>query len=419
MSMDVRSYKSVKERRLALEKEYQVDLENIGSFTFDESIVSTRNCENLIGVSQIPLGIAGPLKTNYSSSGAKAESRSNNSRQVEDAPRGTRTVSYYIPLATTEGALVASISRGCKAVTQSGGTSVFVESVGMTRGPVFKAKNLSDAMSAEIWIQEHFQDLARTAESTSIHLKLLKADYKVVGRNLFVRFSFDTQDAMGMNMVTIATAEIVKQIEEKTKATCVSLAGNFDIDKKPAWLNFINGRGKKVWAEVTLSKNVVSDVLKTTPQKIFDVWLTKSMMGSAISGSMGFNAQFANVVAAMFLATGQDPAHIVEGSMGMTTAEVLENGDLYFSIYLPSLIVGTVGGGTGLGTQKEALSILGVVGGDNGKNAKKFAEIIGGAVLAGEISLLASLAEGTLAKAHQSLGRGKIRISKSEIRNKF
>lgn len=384
--MDLRGYKNAKDRRMALEKELKLKLYNIGNYSFDESVVSSRNCENLIGASQIPLGIAGPLEIRN----AKYEMRK-----------------YYLPLATTEGALIASINRGCKAVIKSGGVNVFVENIGITRGPVFKAKNLAHAMEAKVWIQEHFKELASVAKSTSNHLKLLKADYKVVGRNLFVRFYFDTQDAMGMNMVTIAASAMVLLIEKKTKAACVAVAGNFDVDKKPSWLNFLNGRGKKVWAEAVLPQKIVKEVLKTNTKKIVAVSEQKNHLGSIISGSMGFNAHFANVISAIFLATGQDPSHIVEGSIGITTTEVLENGDLYVSVYLPSLIIGTVGGGTGLGTQKEALSILGVFGGDKGKNALKFAGIIGGAVLAGEISLIASLAEGTLARAHEKLARGK------------
>ncbi|MCR4263776.1 MAG: hypothetical protein NUV98_03610 [Candidatus Roizmanbacteria bacterium] len=182
----------------------------------------------------------------------------------------------------------------------------------------------------------------------------------------------------------------------------MAIAGNFDIDKKPAVLNSISGRGKRVWAEVLFPKNIVSSVLKTTPDKIEKVWKAKCMIGSALSGSIGFNAQYANIVAAIFIATGQDPAHVVEGSNGITTVEIQKNGDLYCSVYLPSLMVGTVGGGTGLATQKEALSIMGVSG--NGK-AQEFAEIIAGTVLAGEISLLASLAEGSLARAHETLAR--------------
>jgi hydroxymethylglutaryl-CoA reductase (NADPH) len=181
----------------------------------------------------------------------------------------------------------------------------------------------------------------------------------------------------------------------------MALSGNFCVDKKASWLNFAKGRGKKVWADITINKKIVSEILHTFPERIVEVNTCKNLIGSAISGSLGFNAQFANIVASIFLSCGQDVAHVVEGSLGMTTAEVEKNGDLYFSIYMPDVICGTVGGGTKLATQKEALEIMQV------KNANEFAEVLGGAVLAGELSLLASLAEGSLAKAHDRLGRAK------------
>lgn len=380
MRTNLRNFKKALERRSFLEKLLKIKLDNINKFEFTETQVSGRNIENLIGATQIPLGVAGPLSVK---------------RAAE------RVKEYYIPLATTEGALVASISRGCKAVTESGGVNAYVENVGITRGPVFKLKNLAEAMKTEIWIEENFKELAKAAESTSSHLKLLRADYKVVGRNLFVRFYFDTQDAMGMNMVTFATEELVKLIEKNTKAKCVALAGNFDIDKKPAWLNFIMGRGKKVWAEAFFTPAQVREILKTTPQKIVEVVQTKTHLGSILAGSMGFNSHFANIVAAIFAATGQDLAHVVEGSLGVTTAEVLDNGDLYFSVYLPDLVVGTVGGGTNLPTQTDAFKIL------NAKDVLEYAGVLGATVLAGELSLIASLSEGSLAVAHKKLGRGK------------
>ena len=377
--MNIRDFKTVSDRRVALEKEIGISLKNIGSFTLDEPIASTRNCESMIGLSQVPIGVAGPLKI--------------------------RDKDFYIPLATTEGALVASINRGCKAITQSGGAFVNSYRVGATRGPVFKVKNLAENQNLYEYLETHFAEFKKVAESTSHHLILKKLSSRGVGRYRYVRFVYDTQDAMGLNMVTIATDAVVSYIKKKTGIECMALSGNFCVDKKPSWQNFINNRGIKVWAEVTLPSSVLRDTLKTTAKKTYDVWLAKCMVGSAMAGSMGFNAQFANVVAAIFLATGQDVAHVVEGSLGMTTAEVVGK-DLYVSVYLPDLMVGTVGGGTGLATQQEALLMLGVAGGNDGKNSLKFAEIVGAAVLAGEISLLASLSEGTLAKAHTMLARG-------------
>lgn len=376
--ISLRDLSTAQKRREALEKELKIKLENISKFVFTEEQVTGRNIENLIGATQIPLGVAGPLQVKSSK---------------------FKIQSYYIPLATTEGALVASISRGCKVVSEAGGAIVAIEDVGMTRGPVFKTKGIEHGQKVTDWIKSHTPLISRITQKTSSHLKLLGIKTSIVGKNLFVRFNYSTGDAMGMNMVTIATEVAVKLIEKETKVVCISLAGNFDIDKKAAWLNFIEGRGKKVWAEVVLDKKTVKEVLKTTPQNIVEVVHRKNYLGSIMSGSLGFNAHFANIIAAIFIATGQDPAHVVEGSLGVTSAEVLGNGNLYFSIYLPSLVVGTVGGGTELPTQKVALEIMGV------RNVLEFASVIGAAVLAGELSLIASLSEGSLAKAHKKLGR--------------
>lgn len=384
--MNLRNFSSTDERRKGVEKELSVELTHIGSYSLDASVAGTRNCENMIGAAQIPIGVAGPL-TISNLNGQRA--------------------AYYIPLATTEGALVASVNRGCKVITESGGAMVDSYKVGATRGPVFKVNNLEESNRLNKFLDVRFEELQSVAAKTSGHLALKKYMDRGVGRYRYIRFVFDTQDAMGLNMVTIATDAVVDYITKKTGIPCLALAGNYDVDKKSSWLNSIEGRGIKVWAEVTLSKRVLEAVLKTTAQKIYEVWLAKCMLGSTMSGSMGFNAQFANVIAAMFIATGQDPAHVVEGSLGVTTAEVVNGKDLYVSVYLPDLMVGTVGGGTGLGTQKEALEILGVFGGNEGKNSQKFAEIVGAAVLAGEISLLSSLEQGTLAQAHQALARGK------------
>jgi hydroxymethylglutaryl-CoA reductase (NADPH) len=332
----------------------------------------------MIGIAQIPLGVAGPIKISG------------------DHIQGD----FYIPLVTTEGALVASVSRGCKAVSLSDGAQVAIFRVGTTRGPVFYTGSIKKSAELFKWIKENSAKIAEYSGKTSHHLKFKKADVRTQGSYGFVRFYFDTEDAMGMNMVTIATQELTKLIEKEVGIKCVSVAGNFDIDKKPAWINFIRSRGFKVWAEVIVPQKVIKDILKTTAAEIFEVWLAKCMIGSAMSGSMGFNAQYANIVAAFFAATGQDIAHTVEGSMGMTTAKVLENGDLYFSVYLPAVMLGTVGGGTNLATQKEAINITGA------KKSEELAEVLGGAVLAGELSLLSSLAEGSLASTHQKLARG-------------
>ena len=368
--ISLRKFKNPKERREYLENKLKIKLNKTGEHVVKES---NKNCENMIGATQIPLGVAGPIIVN--------------------------SKEYYLPLATTEGALVASVNRGCKVMVDTGKVTAIADRVGTTRGPVFKVGSISDGKKLKSWVNDNLQKLNKHTQQTSSHTKLTKVDINIVGGYAYLRLYFNTQDAMGMNMVTIATDKIAKIIETETKAECISIAGNYDIDKKPAWLNFVSGRGFKAWAEIIIPTKIVTTMLKTTPESIQEVWLTKCMIGSALSGSMGFNAHYANIVAALFIATGQDPAHVVEGSMGMTVAKTLPNNDLYFSVYLPALMIGTVGGGTTLATQKEALKLLGVT------KSQELAEVVAAAVLAGELSLLASQAEGSLAKAHQTLAR--------------
>lgn len=373
--MGIYSLPTLELRRKYIEKKTKVLLPSIG---INHQIGNEQiHCENCIGAINVPLGIAGPLTL----------------------ITGSVNSSYYIPLATTEGALVASVNRGCKAISLSKGAYVHTEQKGVTRGPVFYAGSLQKAHAFKEWIMAHLQELSHIAEKTSNHLTYLDQKIQVIGSSVYIRFSFDTQKAMGMNMVTIAVEKIAAYIEEKTGVKCGSLAGNFDIDKKPAWLNFIDGRGISVWAETTISKKTLREVFKTNSHDMYKLWLNKCVVGSAISGSLGFNSHFANIVAAFYIATGQDVAHTVEGSMGMTTIEQNKDKSITASVYLPAVLLGTVGGGTKLGTQQEALSIIGA------KNSRELASVLGGAVLAGELSLLASLAQGSLAFAHKKLGR--------------
>lgn len=376
---NLRDFKNASDRRQFLESELDISLENISNFTFPEEQVKNKNIENLIGATQIPLGVAGPI-------------------EIQDLENPV-----YIPLATTEGALVASVSRGAKAISESGGVHVEYNNVGVTRAPVFKTTGIKQNVEVKKWLGENFEEIKKLCEATSSHLKLLKITSNFAGRSLFIRFSFDSEDAMGMNMATIAAEKAVEFIEKETGIKCLSISGNYDVDKKPSWMNFINGRGKQVWADITIKKEVMESVLKTSSDKICNLILRKVLTGSIMAGSIGFNAHYANIIAAIFAATGQDLGQIVEGSLGITAAETLDNGDLYFSVYLPNLMIGTVGGGTSLPTQKEALKIMGI---KESGDTKKFAMIIAAAVLAGELSLLSSQAEGSLGSSHIALGRG-------------
>jgi hydroxymethylglutaryl-CoA reductase (NADPH) len=374
-------------RRLALEKICKVNLSSIGTTIIDYTEVKNRNIENMIGATQIPLGVAGPLKVNGEY--AKGE--------------------FYIPLATTEGALVASINRGCKAVRESGGVTTKIFYDGMTRAPVFKLPSILDVDRFLKWINENYVNIKNITESTSSHIKLKNIEYHVLGNNVWLRFVFETGDAMGMNMVTFAVEEACKYIELNfPEATCLAVSGNLCSDKKQSMINVLHGRGKTVVAEALIPHEIVKRVLKSDSELIHEVNLRKNWLGGARAGTVfQYNAHFANIITAIFLATGQDVAQAIESSMGYTWTEVRPNG-LYVSITLPSLEIGTVGGGTRLPTQREALSLLGVV--DHSKpvgfNSKKFAEIVAAAVLAGELNLLAALANRELGKAHKKFGRG-------------
>lgn len=374
-------------RRRAVERMTETQLDNIAYHSLDVQRASRRNCENFIGVAQIPMGVVGPLRVR----GRAADG------------------DFYIPLATTEAALVASTNRGCAAITQAGGAVVRVEDVGMTRAPVFRTSGIQQTQQFLQWIEEHYEDLKRVAEATSKHLRLLEVRPYTFGTTVFLRFRFDSGDAMGMNMATIACDRAVNDlIEPATGVPCVALSGNYCVDKKPAAINFQEGRGKRIYAEVLLEAPILHHQLKTNARDLVEVQYRKNLLGSIAAGSMGFNAHYANVLAAFFIATGQDPAHVVGGSMGVTCIESRGPDSVFASIYLPDVPLGAVGGGTALETQSEALAMLGVSPDPErrGEAATRLAEILGAVVLAGELSLMAAFTSQDLARAHQKLGRG-------------
>ncbi|MEM6453982.1 MAG: hydroxymethylglutaryl-CoA reductase (NADPH) [Acidobacteriota bacterium] len=377
-------------RREALERRTgSGPLEHMGTYSLDAERASTRNCENMIGVAQVPVGVIGPLHLN--------------GEYVDpDEP-------LMVPLATTEGALIASTNRGCRALREAGGATVRVDNVGMTRAPVFRTAGIAQTHAFVQWVRENEDEIRSFCEATSNYLTLHEIRPQVVGSTVFLRFRFDTGDAMGMNMVTIACDRVIDElIEPATGVECISLSGNVCVDKKPAAINFIEGRGKRIVAEVVLDKQVLTRVLKTTARALVEVQYRKNLIGSIAAGSMGFNAHYANILAALFIATGQDPAQVVEGSMGVTCIEPRGPEGVIASVTLPDAPVAAIGGGTSLGTQAEALRMIGIAPDPTrpGAAAMRFAEIVGGAVLAGELSLLAALTSRDLARAHEKLGRG-------------
>jgi hydroxymethylglutaryl-CoA reductase (NADPH) len=380
----VSKQEAVETRRKALEKMLRVPLKAIGSCTLDPENVIGKNIENMIGSCQTPLGVAGPLKV-------KADHANGD---------------FWLPLATTEGALVASVNRGCSAITESGGANAVVLDSKQTRAPLFRVAGVREAKKFVEWVRSHSNEIKEEAQKGSRHLRVRAITPFVTGNSVYLRFEADTGDAMGMNMITIGCQQACELIARETGADFVTVAGNLCIDKKPAAINALLGRGKSVLADVVIPEKVMKEKLKADPARFVEVNLHKNIIGSALAGSLGSNAHFANVLKAMFVATGQDEAHVVDGSLGMTFAE-LRGKDVYVSITMPCLQVGTVGGGTRTETAQECLKILGVAGSGEppGSNALKFAEIVAAAVLAGEISLLAAQASHQLAKAHREMGR--------------
>ncbi|MCP1661547.1 MAG: hydroxymethylglutaryl-CoA reductase (NADPH) [Methanocalculus sp. MSAO_Arc1] len=376
---------AVKLRREYIEEVAGTDLSVLGAFTIPIDSVVVRNCENMIGCLQVPVGVAGPVAV-------KGESAQG---------------SFWIPLATTEGALVASVNRGCSAVTKAGGAEVRILRDGMTRAPVFAADSVAHAHDIARFAEDNLLVIQEIAESTTSHGELIGLVPYIVGTSVFLRFEFDTKDAMGMNMVTIASQKAAEFIAEKTGARLVALSGNMCADKKPAAINLVEGRGKTVTAGVFLADDLCRDVFKCDSASLAEVNCRKNLVGSARAGALGFNAHAANIIAALYIACGQDPAHVVEGSSCITTADPVDGG-VYVAVTLPAVQVGTVGGGTGIATQNACLSLLGVAGGGDppGSHAKAFAEIVAAGVLAGELSLLGALAAQHLARAHKELGRG-------------
>jgi hydroxymethylglutaryl-CoA reductase (NADPH) len=372
------SHSDVDERRKAVEEFTGASLENISKYCFDSEKAS-KNIENMIGATQIPLGFAGPVLIN-----------------------GDDANGYFIiPLATTEGALIASISRGMSAINDGGGAGVKVFQDGMTRAPVFRTDGVGHCMRVIEWIDRNIELLSSVVDTTTNHGKLASIESFPAGRNLFIRFTYCTGDAMGMNMATIATEAVCKEIEKHTGAVMVSVSGNMCSDKKAAAINMIRGRGKSVVAEARIPKEIVENTLRASTDSIVETNMRKNLVGSSLSVTLGANAHAANMLAALYIATGQDPAQVVSGSMATTMCENVD-GDLYISVRMPAVEVGTVGGGTRLPTQSEALSMIGCLGDEK---AKKLAEIVAVTVLAGELSILSALAAGHLGKAHQELGR--------------
>ncbi|ORX97809.1 3-hydroxy-3-methylglutaryl-coenzyme A reductase [Clohesyomyces aquaticus] len=357
---------------------------------YNYDLVHGACCENVIGYMPLPVGVAGPLMVDGQN--------------------------YFLPMATTEGVLVASTSRGAKAINAGGGAVTVLTHDGMTRGPCIGFDNLTRAGAAKLWLdsEEGQRTMKNAFNSTSRFARLQSMKTAIAGTNLYVRFKTTTGDAMGMNMISKGVEHALSVMSNEAgfeDMNIITVSGNYCTDKKAAAINWIDGRGKGVVAEAIIPGHIVKSVLKTTVDELVELNISKNFIGSAMAGSIGgFNAHAANIVAAIFLATGQDPAQVVESANCITIMKN-QNGNLQISVSMPSIEVGTIGGGTILEPQSAMLDLLGVRGAHQtspGDNARQLARVIAAAVLAGELSLNAALAAGHLVRAHMAHNRSQV-----------
>ena len=354
------------------------DTETLGQIEY-----YSHNIENCVGSVKIPMGVAGPLRIN----GLFASG------------------DFYIPLATTEAALVASYHRGARLITEAGGCSALLHDGMVTRSPGFIFRSLTEVGQFVLWATQHFDDFCQVTMQTSRYARLMDMRISLEGNHVYMGLDYSTGDAAGQNMVTIATAAIVEWVlahtEIQPQQTFVE--ANFSGDKKASALSFVTVRGKKVTAEVTIEASLIKKYLHTTPRTMATYW-SMAALGGVMSGTIGVQGHFANGLAALYLATGQDVACVSESSVGITRMEVTENNALYATVTLPNIIVGTVGGGTGLPSQSVALKMLGLSG---QTQSYSLAEICACLCLAGELSIIGALCANHFAAAHQKRARKK------------
>lgn len=389
--------RAVSLRRRLYAHTLQKPLTHIPYKGYDYNKVFGANCEIVIGYVPIPLGIVGPVMLNGEN--------------------------VYVPMATTEGCLVASTNRGCKAITVSGGCSSVLLKDAITRAPCLRLPSAMRAAAVKLWVDNptNYAKLEAAFNSTTNYGRLESITTTIAGRNVYLRFCCMSGDAMGMNMVSKGCLKAIEVLElEFPDVVLVAISGNMCTDKKPSAVNWIMGRGKSIVVEAVIPEHVVKSVLKTTVHDIIETNKQKNHIGSAMAGSIGgFNAHASNIVTAVYLATGQDPAQNVESSNCLTIMELAEDGQsLHVSVTMPSVEVGTVGGGTHLPAQAGCLEICGVRGASRtlpGDNARKLAQIVGAAVLAGELSLMAALAANHLVRSHMQHNRKPAEAPPSQV----
>jgi len=371
----------VAERQKFAEEYTGVQLHHVNKFSFDAA-ATKGNIENFAGVAQVPIGLAGPVLVH----GEHAQGE------------------FLVPLATTEGTLVASYNRGIKVLNLSGGVTATVVGDSMQRAPVFDFDSAREARDFSLWVDEHLAEIREEAEATSSVAKLVYIDKYLSNKFVFLRFNYTTGDAAGQNMVGRATFAACSWIlENNDTIRHFYLESNFATDKKNSQINIMRTRGKRVTAEATVPRDVLLQHMRVDPETLhYHAGIAN--VGAFISGANNNGCHSPNGITAMFIATGQDVANVSESSAGIVYTEVTKAGDLYISFTIPSLIVATHGGGTGLTTQRECLEILGCVG--KGK-VKKLAETIAAVVLAGELSLAAAISSLDWVSSHEQYGRNR------------
>ncbi|MGA9847995.1 MAG: hydroxymethylglutaryl-CoA reductase [Roseiarcus sp.] len=378
-AVDDYTFQSAEQRRAFIREVSGVDLTHVAKYSFDPSLLQG-NIENFIGAAQVPIGVAGPLRVN----GEHAQG------------------DFFVPLATTEGALVASYNRGMRLLTECGGVKTTIVERSMQRAPVFVFDDAAGARAFGLWVESNFTAIKQQAEATTHIGKLVEIQQFAVGPLRHLRFNYTTGDAAGQNMVGKATLAACQWISKTYPGGArYVLSGNMDTDKKHSSINMLLTRGRRVVAEAVIRKDILRDLMGVDPKALFETRQI-SNAGAFLAGSSNNGSHTPNGLAAMFIATGQDVADISESQAAVTYSQLLENGDYYWSVTLTSLIVGTVGGGTGLATQRECLEMLGCHG--EGK-ADKFAEICAGVALAGETSLASAVLSGDWVSSHERLGR--------------
>ncbi|KAL1541210.1 3-hydroxy-3-methylglutaryl-coenzyme A (HMG-CoA) reductase isozyme [Salvia divinorum] len=374
-------------RREALQRITGKSLEGLPLEGLDYESILGQCCEMPVGYVQIPVGIAGPLLLDE--------------------------CEYSVPMATTEGCLVASTNRGCKAIYASGGATSSLYRDAMTRAPVVRFGSAKRAAELKHFLEDplNFETLSLVFNSSSRFGRLQSIKCAVAGKNLYIRFSCSTGDAMGMNMVSKGVQNTLDFLSNQfPDMDVMGISGNYCSDKKPAAVNWIEGRGKSVVCEAVIQGDIVNKVLKTDVASLVELNMLKNLTGSAVAGALGgFNAHASNIVSAIYIATGQDPAQNIESSHCITMMEAVNDGkDLHVSVTMPCIEVGTVGGGTQLASQSACLNLLGVKGANKeapGSNARLLATIVTGSVLAGELSLMSAIAAGQLVKSHMKYNR--------------